>query len=142
MTLRKMRSSSADSIQRIRPGFGRGLTHSETAFVSRRKSIQKVYRLILRGGDLLRRTFSPDARSGDPAKNSARLPARLVFRCHSSAPTTIAAVRPLLVMVCGPSEMARSIISLNFDLASATVQLGAPTRAPFSATDHDSHYSH
>jgi hypothetical protein len=94
--------------------------------VSRRKFIQKTYSLILRGGDLLRRIFSPDPRNGDAAKNSARLPARLVFRCHSSAPTTMAAVRPLLVMVCGPSKMARWIISLNFDLASATVQLGAP----------------
>jgi hypothetical protein len=36
-TLRKTRSSSVGSIEPMRPGFGRGLTHSETAFVSNRK---------------------------------------------------------------------------------------------------------
>src|SRR5579864_1318248 len=42
MTLRKIRSSSADSIHRISPGLGRGLTHSETALVSRRKFIGRL----------------------------------------------------------------------------------------------------
>src|SRR5438309_6421682 len=78
---------------------------------------KKVHRLIFRRGALSRRTFRFDPRNGDPAKNSARLPARFVFRCHSSAPTTTAAVRPFLVIVCGPSDIARSMISLNFALA-------------------------
>src|SRR6266478_10166708 len=91
---------------------------------------KKVHRLIFRERALSRRTFRFDPRNGDPAKNSARLPARFVFRCHSSAPTTTAAVRPFLVMVCGPSDIAFSIISLNFALASATVQLCEPITNP------------
>src|SRR5208282_995320 len=83
----------------------------------------RAHRLILRGRCLSRRIFRPDSRSGDSAKNSARLPTRFVFRCHSSAPTTTAAVRPFRVMGCGPSDIARSMTSLNFALASATVQL-------------------
>lgn len=83
---------------------------------------KEAHKSVFRGRSLRRRIFRPDLRRGDSARNWARLPTRLVFRCHSSAPTTTAAVRPLRVMVCGPSDMARSIISLNFALASATVQ--------------------
>ena len=93
---------------------------------------KKVHSRIFRGRALSRRTLRFDPRNGDPAKNSAKLPARMVFRCHSSAPTTTAAVRPFRVMVCGPSDMARSMISLNFALASATVQFCAPIPHPFN----------
>src|SRR5216684_4812925 len=91
---------------------------------------KKAHRLVFRGRSLSRRTLKPDSRRGDSAKNSARLPTRFVFRCHSSAPTTTAAVRPFRVMVCCPSDIAFSIISLNFALASATVQLCEPITNP------------
>jgi len=71
---------------------------------------------------LIRSTLSFERRSGEAAKNSARLPLRLVFFSHSSAATTTTAVRPLRVIVCGPSERALSINSLNLAFASATVQ--------------------
>jgi hypothetical protein len=103
---------------------------------------KKVHSRIFRGRALSRRALRFDPRNGDPAKNSAKLPARMVFRCHSSAPTTTAAVRPFRVMVCGPSDMARSMISLNFALASAAVQFCAPIPAPFQSRGHDSHCSH
>jgi hypothetical protein len=65
--------------------------------------------------------LSPDPLSGEPAKNSARLPTRLVLRSHSSAATITTAVRPLRVIVCGPRERANSMTSLNFAFAAATV---------------------
>jgi hypothetical protein len=98
-----------------------------------------AHRAILRGRCFIRRIFKPDSRKGDCAKNSARLPTRLVFRCHSSAPTTTAALCPFRVIVCGPSDIARSMISLNFALASATVQLCKPICI---SDGHSSHYSH
>src|SRR6202008_909986 len=72
-----------------------------------------------------RSNFTPDPRSGDAAKNSARVPTRLVLRPLSPADTTIAFLRPLRVIVCGPSEPARSRTSLNFAFASATVQMSS-----------------
>ena len=42
-----MRSSSADSVQRMRPRLGRGFTHSETALVSRRKFIARSSQINL-----------------------------------------------------------------------------------------------
>src|SRR5262249_7540572 len=86
---------------------------------------QEAHRSTLRGRSLARLTFNPEPRSGDAAKNSARLPVRLVFRSHSSAATTTTAVRPCRVMVCGPSACAFSTTSLNFALASARVQVSA-----------------
>jgi hypothetical protein len=59
--------------------------------------------------------------NGELAKNSARLPARLDLRSHSSAETITTVMCPFLVIVCGPLDRARSITSLNFALASATV---------------------
>src|SRR5215472_606457 len=60
---------------------------------------QKVHSSMARGPLLVRLTLSPEPRSGDAAKNSARLPARLVLRCHSSADTTTTVCLPLRVMV-------------------------------------------
>jgi hypothetical protein len=40
------------------------------------------------------------------------------------------AVRPFRVTVCGPSDIALSITSLNFALASATLQVGEFMRNP------------
>lgn len=65
----------------------------------------------------------PEPRRGEAAKNSARVPVRFVLRSHSSAETTTAVLRPLRVMVCGPSDNARSITSLKRALASATAQV-------------------
>src|SRR3546814_15871780 len=84
---------------------------------------QEVHRSTFRGRSFLRLISTPESRSGEVAKNSARLPVRFVFRSHSSAETTTAAVRPCLVMVCGPFDWACSMSSLNRALASATVQL-------------------
>src|ERR1019366_6532708 len=103
---------------------------------------KKVHRLIFRGRSLSRRIFRPDSRRGDSAKNSAKLPTRFVFRCHSSAPTTTAAVRPFRVMVCGPSDIARSRISLHFALASATVQVCELTTSSKPLDSHYGHHSH
>src|SRR5260370_5263243 len=92
--------------------------YSETALVIE----EQIHKVILRDRFLSLQILRFEPRSGDAAKNSARLPTRFVFRCHSSAPTTKAAGRPFRVMVCGPRDIARSITSLNFALASATVQ--------------------
>src|SRR3546814_3082513 len=81
---------------------------------------QEVHRSTFRGRSFLRLISTPESRSGEVAKNSARLPVRFVFRSHSSAETTTAAVRPCLVMVCGPFDWACSMSSLNRALASAT----------------------
>jgi hypothetical protein len=67
--------------------------------------------------------LSPDPLSGEPAKNFARLPTRLVLRSHSSPATITTAVRPLRVIVCGPRERANSMTSLNFAFAAATVHV-------------------
>jgi hypothetical protein len=45
-------------------------------------------------------------------------------------------------MVCGPSDIARSMISLNFALASATVQLCARISESSNHKGHRSRYSH
>src|SRR3546814_15166930 len=82
---------------------------------------QEVHRSTFRGRSFLRLISTPESRSGEVAKNSARLPVRFVFRSHSSAETTTAAVRPCLVMVCGPFAWACSMSSLNRALASARV---------------------
>jgi hypothetical protein len=74
-------------------------------------------------GRVRRGSFNPPSRSGEAAKKSASVPTRLVFRCHSSASTITTAVRPFRVTVCGPSDMALSITSLNFALAWATLQV-------------------
>src|SRR5262249_11886917 len=79
---------------------------------------------------LARSTTRPEPRSGDAAKNSVKLPLRLVFRSHTSAETTIAAIRPRRVIVCGPLACAQSINSLNRDFASATVQLSSAMAMP------------
>src|SRR5208337_304385 len=84
---------------------------------------QKTHNSISRGPSLDRLILRSEPRRGDAAKNSARLPRRLVLRCHSSADTTTTAFCPLRVMVCGPTASARSIISLNRALASATAQV-------------------
>lgn len=89
---------------------------------------KKIHRTILAGRDFSRRTFNPEPRKGDAAKNSAKFPTRVDLRIHSSAPTTTAVVRPLRVMVWGPCATARSITSLNFALASATVHVSAAMR--------------
>src|SRR5258708_4868833 len=53
--------------------------------------IQKeAHTLTFRGPVLRRLALSLDPRSGEAAKNSARLPERLVFRSHSSALTILA----------------------------------------------------
>jgi len=49
---------------------------------------QKIHNWRSRGRSLTRSSLSPEPRKGEAAKNSARLPLRLVFRCHSSAETT------------------------------------------------------
>src|SRR5262249_34409163 len=82
---------------------------------------QEGHSTALRARSFLRLISMPDSRRGEAAKNSARLPARFDFRSHSSADTTMAAVRPCLVIVCGPLERACSISSLSRALASATV---------------------
>ena len=71
--------------------------------------------------DRLMRTRAP--RRGEEAKNSARLPLRSIFRSHSSADTTTAALRPRRVIVCGPSASAWSITALRCALALATAQV-------------------
>ncbi len=89
-----------------------------------------------------RLAFSLDPRSGEAAKNSARLPERLVFRSHSSALTTTAVVRPFRVIVCGPRDCAKLMTSLNLAFASATVHVLGLIIEPVSLNDHDSHHSH
>lgn len=66
-----------------------------------------------RGRSRARCTFNRDPRSGDAAKNSAKLPIRLDRRSHSSAGTTTTVRFPLRVTICGPSARARSIIALK-----------------------------
>src|SRR5882724_3748720 len=63
-----------------------------------------------------------EPRSGEAAKNSARVPLRPVLRAHSSIATTTTAGRPFLVISCGPSLSARSMTSLSRALACATDQ--------------------
>src|SRR5712691_11099870 len=92
---------------------------------------EKAHSSIARGPSFVRLILSPEPRSGEAAKNSARLPARLLLRRHSSAETTTTASLPLRVMICGPSARARSIISLNRDLASSTVHVARPPALPF-----------
>src|SRR5262244_1166812 len=86
---------------------------------------------IARGRSFVRLIWSPEPRSGEAAKNSARLPVRLLLRRHSSADTTTTAALPLHMMVCGPSAMARSIIWLNRALASTTAQVARSPARPF-----------
>src|SRR5690349_16803317 len=77
-----MRSSSTSSSQRTTPTSGRDLSHSETILVSINRS-----RLTNRPRTLPPRTRSisrSDPRSGEAAKNSARVPLRPVLRTHSS----------------------------------------------------------
>lgn len=78
----------------------------------------------MRGPPFNRLTRRPDAAKGDAAKNSARLPVRLVLRSHSSGETITAARWPLRVMVCGPQRRALSLTSLKCALACATDQTG------------------
>src|SRR5439155_2163315 len=85
---------------------------------------QKGHNLTFRTPPLSRSTFNGAPRSGDSAKNSARLPLRLALRCHSSADTTTTVSRPRLVIVWGPSANARSITSLSLAFAAATVHVG------------------
>ena len=92
---------------------------------------KKTHRSIFRKRPFGRCNFRPDPRSGEDAKKSASVPTRLVLRFHSSASTTMTAVRPFRVTVCGPSDIARSMTSLNFALAWATVQVCALTVDPF-----------
>src|SRR5713226_8257179 len=82
---------------------------------------QVVHSSILRVDIFLGGITNPELRSGELAKNSTKLPFRLVFRSHSSVETTIAASRPFFVIFCGPCFCARSITSLNLAFASATV---------------------
>src|SRR5258708_36301395 len=82
---------------------------------------QKAHNSTLRRRPRRRLMRTPEPRSGAAARKSARVPLRLVFFAHSSAATITAVVRPFLVMVCGPSDCARLITSLNFAFASATV---------------------
>jgi hypothetical protein len=66
---------------------------------------------------------TPAPRNREAAKNFAGLAARFVFRSHSVADTTTAAVRPFRVMGWGSPDSARAITSLNFAFASATLQV-------------------
>src|SRR5688572_12548608 len=104
---------------------------------------QKTHRSMGRGRSLLRLAFKPEPRSGEAAKNSARLPVRFALRSHSSAATTTTAFRPLRVIVCGPRDCACSMTSLSFALASATVHVVAVIaevpRRSHSLDGHDSH---
>src|SRR5438105_3244927 len=90
---------------------------------------QEAHKSTFRGLPDRRLIFTPELRRGEEAKNSARFPLRLVFRSHSSAATTTTTIRPFRVIVCGPSDVARSITSLNFALASATVHACVLTRS-------------
>jgi hypothetical protein len=60
-----------------------------------------------------RLSFSPEPRKGEASQKLGRLPFRAAFRFHSSAATTTAVVRPCFVILCGPSDFALSINSLN-----------------------------
>ena len=60
---------------------------------------QKTHRSTRRIFPLIRFSLRPEPRSGELAKNSARLPLRLVLRSHSSAATITTVVRPLRVIV-------------------------------------------
>src|SRR6185437_12117985 len=93
---------------------------------------QEAHNSISRGGSCRRSTLKSDSRSGEAANHSARLPVRLVFRSHSSAATITTAGRPFRVIICGPSDRARSMTSLNFALASATVQVSTLLPPPTS----------
>src|SRR5471030_3153873 len=55
---------------------------------------QETQSSISPGRSFLGSMYRPESRSGEAAKNSARLPDRLVFRSHSSAETTTAVIRP------------------------------------------------
>jgi hypothetical protein len=94
------------------PGFGQNIRVQQEAdnSVARRRTGRRL-------------SFSPERPRGDALRNSARLPFRPLLRVQSSAATTTAVVRPCLVIFCGPSDFALSINSLNFSLASATVQV-------------------
>src|SRR3954468_6528127 len=62
--------------------------------------VQEIAHSSMSRGSSFRRSRSISApRSGELAKNSAKLPFRLALRSHSSAETTSAAVRPFFVMV-------------------------------------------
>ncbi len=106
ITLRKMRSSSTSSSQRTIPASGRGLIHSETISVS---ISQPRFTNRPRALPLARVPSRSEPRSGEAAKNSARVPLRPVLRAHSSIETTTTAGRPFLVIACGPSLSARSM---------------------------------
>src|SRR5262249_50180646 len=97
---------------------------------------QEGHSAALRARSFLRLISMPDSRRGEAAKNSARLPALLDFRSHSSADTTTAAVRPCFVIVCGPFERACSISSLNRALASATVHCPMLMASPGHRLDY------
>src|SRR5262249_23930442 len=103
---------------------------------------QEGHGTALRARSFLRLISMPDSRRGEAAKNSARLPTRFDFRSHSSADTTTAAVRPCLVIVCGPVERACSISSLNRALASATVHWPMLMTSPirFGQNGHNGHF--
>src|SRR4029078_6582406 len=103
---------------------------------------QKGQRSAFLRPPLLRSTLSVERRSGEAAKNSARLPLRFVFFSHSSTATTTTAVRPLRVIVCGPSERALSITSLNLAFASATLQTPVCICLSSSHDSHDGHDGH
>ncbi len=80
-----------------------------------------VHRFISRPKSRDRRKSMPEARSGDAAKNSTRLPLRAsapVSRANSSAGTTITASRPCFVTRWGPHSRARRNTSLKRALTS------------------------
>src|SRR5208283_23212 len=62
-----------------------------------RQKIRSSIQVSAPGGS----SFSPEPRSEDAARNSAKLPCRLAFRSHPSA-ATITVVRPYLAISCGP----------------------------------------
>jgi len=64
--------------------------------------LSKDHKSAERSLSLERLTLSPEARNGELAKNSARVPMRFVLRSHSSAETTTTALRPLRMIFCGP----------------------------------------
>src|SRR5450432_256597 len=121
------------------PGYNAGIRARLHPFGDDVGIEQEAHITTLRTRPPIRSILIPEPLSGDAAKNSAKLPLRLVLRSHSSAATTTTAVRPLRVMVCGPWDFALSMTSLNLALASATVQARGAFWSPYGLDGHHSH---
>ena len=78
---------------------------------------EKAHRPVARSRSFDRGTFTPEPRSGEALKKSAREPLRWVRRSHSSTSTITAVRRPLRVMVWGPRVWAFSMTSLSLAFA-------------------------